>query len=286
MDTHQQLLEKIVSFCEQNEKVSTLILIGSQARTELHADEYSDLDLIMIASDVAYFIESNDWVKCIGAHHISFVEPTIGGQKEKRILFDNALDVDFVVVSKEYAQDVLASDDALSILSKGYRFLVNKDSYTIPEQIIKYATTYEIPSEAEYVNVVNDFWYHTIWSAKKLLRGELWSAKFCIDSYLKWKLLWMIEHYEHVTHGPEYNTWYGGRFIDSWSDDEVKDGLAKSFSNYKKADMTEALFETMSLFRSLATKVAQEYSFVYPRCADEYSSNWLRKVFYDHADTE
>lgn len=275
MNTHQQLLNKITSFCEKSEKVTALILIGSQARTELHADQYSDLDLVMIVNDIDHFVLSNDWVEEIGKYHISFVEPTIDGQKEKRILFDKALDVDFVLVSAQSAQAVLASNNAMSILSKGYRFLVNKKDYIIPEQVEKYTAKYEIPSETEYLNVVNDFWYHTIWTTKKLLRGELWAAKFCVDSYMKWKLLWMIEQYEHVVHGLEYNTWYGGRFIDSWAENEVKDGLAKSFSNYNKTDVGLALFETMSIFRMLAVRVAQAYRFEYPLHSDEYSSNWV-----------
>ena len=39
MDT--KLLDAIVSFAEKNESVCALILIGSQARAENHADEYS-----------------------------------------------------------------------------------------------------------------------------------------------------------------------------------------------------------------------------------------------------
>lgn len=281
MSTQQQLLERIISFCKDSEEVISLILIGSQARTEFHADQYSDLDLIMIVNDIDRFILSNDWVEKIGKHHVSFVEPTIGGQKERRILFDDALDVDFVIVAKDLAQATLASDDAKSILSKGYRFLINKENYTVPDQYIERNKYYETPSASEYANVVSDFWYHSVWTTKKLLRGELWAANFCVNSYMKWKLLWMIEHYEHAIHGSEYNTWYGGRFIDTWAEDEVKNGLSKSFSNYNITDMALALFETMDLFRTLAVKVALTNHYDYPIYADEYCSSWVHKKLED-----
>lgn len=50
-------------------------------------------------------------------------------------------------------------------------------------------------SESEFLNLTNDFYFHNIWAAKKLLRGELWSAKMCVDAYLKNYLLKMIELY-------------------------------------------------------------------------------------------
>ncbi len=99
---------------------------------------------------------------------------------------------------------------------------------------------------------------------------------------MKQKLLWMIEHYEHTIHGSNYNTWYGGRFIDTWADDEVKEGLAKAFSDYNVADMVSALFETMELFRNLAVKVGQAYNCDYPFHADEYCSSWVHKKLCDY----
>lgn len=282
MNAQQQLLTRIISCCEENEEVRALILIGSQVRAEFHADAYSDLDLIMIVNDISRFIQSNDWVDEIGRHHVSFIEQTIGGQEERRILFDDALDVDFVLISEAIAQAALASKDALSILSKGYKFLVNKENITIPDQDIINTGEYEHPSASEYINVVNDFWYHTIWTAKKLLRGELWAANFCVNNYMKQKLLWMIEHYEHTIHGSNYNTWYGGRFIDTWADDNVKERLAKAFSNYNATDLASALIETMDLFRIIAVKVGHTYKYNYPVHADEYCTSWVSDKLYNH----
>ena len=45
------------------------------------------------------------------------------------------------------------------------------------------------------INMINDFFFHTIWASKKILRGELWTAKMCIDAYLKKYLLKITEMY-------------------------------------------------------------------------------------------
>ncbi len=270
------LMERLVSVSQQCDKVVGVMVIGSQARKENHADEYSDLDLIMVVTDPAYFLASDDWFGQLGTVHVSFTENTLAGLKEKRILFDHAQDVDFVLVPQAASGVMYEDKDCLQILGKGCKVLVDK--LGLFRQIPPSADTshpYYPPSEAEFTNQTSDFWYHTIWSAKKLLRGELWAAMFCIDSYQKQKALWMLEHYEHCKHGDSYHTWYGGRFVDRWADKEVTEKLSKTFAHYDRNDMITALLETMELYRFLATEVSRSMRFTYPQHADEYASAWV-----------
>lgn len=123
-----------------------------------------------------------------------------------------------MIISQEHAQNAAENGGGMIILRNGYKIHVNKINLTVPPLINSLNKSYSAPSEDMFTNTVNDFWFHTIWTTKKFLRKELWAAKFCVDDYMKFKLLWMIEQYEHVKHGQDYNTWYGGRFIDSWAD--------------------------------------------------------------------
>lgn len=83
------LMERIVSVSQQCDKVVAVAVIGSQARKENRADEYSDLDLIMVVTDSEDFLSSDDWFRQLGTVQVSFCENTLAGQKEKRILFDD-----------------------------------------------------------------------------------------------------------------------------------------------------------------------------------------------------
>ena len=270
------LMERIVSVSQQCDKVVAVAVIGSQARSDNRADEYSDLDLIMVVTDPAYFLSSDEWFGQLGTVHVSFIEDTLGGLKEKRVLFEHAQDVDFVLVPQSEAKGIFQNEDCLQVLKKGCKVLVDKAGLfgeIPPSAEVSYP--YYPPSEAEFLNQTSDFWYHTVWVTKKLLRGELWAAKFCIDSYMKFKLLWVLEHYEHLTHGDAYNTWYGGRFLDRWADKEVTEKLASTFAHYDRRDMAAALLETMELYRFLATGVSQSMGFTYPQHAEEYTSAWV-----------
>lgn len=273
---YTDLMERIVSVSQQCDKVVAVAVIGSQARKETPADEYSDLDLLMVVSDPEYFLASDEWFGQLGTVHVSFTEDTMAGMKEKRVLFDSAQDVDFVIASQKDADAIFQSDQALQVMNKGCKVLIDKLGLFSPApQPTSANQPYYPPSEAEFLNQTSDFWYHTVWATKKLLRGELWAAKFCIDSYMKFKLLWVLEHYEHLTHGDAYNTWYGGRFLDRWADKEVTEKLSGTFAHYDRNDMITALIETMELYRMLSTEVSRSLNITYPQRADEYTSAWV-----------
>jgi len=269
----QSLLKTITHYAETCGDVAALVLIGSRARTDRKADAFSDIDLIMIVKDAEPFIRSDSWLQEIGGFHITFTEATISGQTERRVMFDNAQDVDFVIMDEDAAMQALRQGDAVGVFNRGYRVLVNKHHVKFPERTPGAAFT--PAAEAEYLNNTHDFWYHTIWTTKKLLRGELWAAKFCADGYMKWKLLWMIEQYEHTVRKSGGDTWYAGRFVDSWAADDVLGDLKSTFAHYDRADIAAALLETMKLFRRLAQAVAQTCGFEYPIHADDYATKWV-----------
>ncbi len=273
---YADLIKKIASVSQQCDKVVGVVVIGSQARKDTPSDEYSDLDLLMVVTDPAYFLASDEWFGQLGTVHVSFTEDTMAGMKEKRVLFDHAQDVDFVIVSQKDIGAITQSDQGLQVMKNGCNVLVDKlGLFSHVPQTANVTAPYYPPSEAEFLNQTSDFWYHTVWATKKLLRGELWAAKFCIDSYMKFKLLWVLEHYEHQKHGDSYHTWYGGRFLDRWADKEVTEKLSGTFAHYDRNDMITALFETMALYRLLSTEVSRSLNITYPQHADEYTSAWV-----------
>ena len=278
INRYQGIISNLENWGKSSEKMSAAIIIGSQARADHSSDEYSDLDVIIFTEDPDFFIKSDQWLNRIGNFHVSFVENSIDGQKEKRVLFENALDVDFVIVSNKIVSSDLTRSDAIAILGHGYRILVDKIGVQeILSRININKQTYIIKSEKEYQNIVNDFWYHSVWTAKKLMRAEFWTAKMCLDSYMKWKLLAIIELYEHAKHGVQYNTWHSGRFIEEWAEPRIIEKLSCCFSHYNKNDIKAALLSTMDLFRLIVVETAEILHFEYPKGADEYSSNWVNK---------
>ncbi|MBE6837400.1 MAG: streptomycin adenylyltransferase [Ruminococcus sp.] len=272
-DKFSSIKSNILAFAENNESVEAVIAIGSSTRSEMKADEFSDLDLLIATDDAESWLYG-DIPHKFGEVKISFVEPTLGGGKERRILYKNALDVDMIVFTPSQLTEVVQTGVAGWVCNRGYT--VMHDSMGISELLAEYVKPeigYNPPSEAEFINIVNDFSFHTIWAYKKLIRGEMWSAKMCIDAYLKNYLLKIIEMYCNKKYNVD--VWHDGRFLDKWADERIKASLRKCFSRYNKSDIKTALLETKALFDDLAKSSADLMGYQFPKKAVSYADEIL-----------
>ena len=275
---YKSIINNFTNWGTTSDKVKAAIVVGSQARNDYAADEHSDLDIIMFVDDPEYFSTSEDWLNEIGSYHITFTEPTMDGAKERRILFDGNLDVDIVIQPYSLIEAV-SGTEAASVLMRGYSILIDKIGLSKKLELLRAMNSAsDMPSEYDFINIVNDFWYHTVWTAKKLKRGELWTAKFCMDSYMKRKLLTIIECHARVGNGVEYDTWYGGRFVEQWAEPWVINELRYCFALYNEESIRNALSSTMSLFRTLSKDVAEKLMYHYPISADEYTTACVAEI--------
>jgi aminoglycoside 6-adenylyltransferase len=93
---------------------------------------------------------------------------------------------------------------------------------------------------------------------------------------LRTHLLRMIEWHARAMNGPDYDTWYWGRFMERWADPRAVAALPGVFSAYDAAASRRALLATMDLFSSLARETADRMRFPYPDEAERAVSEWLR----------
>ena len=187
----------------------------------------------------------------------------------------------FRLLPRTAAQQVSQGGAAFSdVARRGTRVLLDKDG--IVEHLLQ--VTAEVssshpPAQDEVLDLINDFWYHTVWTAKKLRRGELWTAQGCSDSYLMWRLLRMIEWHARATNGWEYDTWHGGRFLEQWADGRVVKDLEGAFAHYDEKDLWRGLSAMMDLFRWVAVETAARCKYPYPTSADEHATELVQSMF-------
>jgi aminoglycoside 6-adenylyltransferase len=302
---YEQLIERFAKWAEAQPGIGTAFVIGSQARTTCPADEWSDLDLVATVDKPERYLFETDWLEEMGNPWVTFVEGT-GDERERRVLFEGGLDVDFALLARKKirllarlvrirerfpalfrrlprtaAQQVSQGSAAFSgVARRGTRVLFDKDG--VVEHLLQ--VTAEVPSshpptQDEVLNLINDFWYHAVWTAKKLRRGELWTAQGCSDSYLKWRLLRMIEWHARATNGWDYDTWHGGRFLEQWADDRVVQDLEGAFAHYDEWDVWQSLSAMMDLFRWVAVETAVQLGYPYPTSADEHATELVQSMF-------
>lgn len=280
---YQQLIDRFVQWAEDEENVRAAIVIGSRARDDHPADEWSDLDVIIYARDPQSLWGTTGWLHHVGEPLLTFVEPTPDGVgHERRVLFAGGLDVDFVpdpvAGLRQMLADGLPPDDA-DMIRRGVRVLVDKDG--LAARLVGSTVdppTYLPPSEPEFLNLVHDFWYHAVWAGKHLRRGELWRAKGCCDRYLKHLLQQMMAWHAHASRGDDVDTWMRGRFLEEWADPRAVEALPAIFAHYDEQDVWRALAATMDLFRWLAVETADRWGYAYPVLGEEGATELVRRM--------
>jgi aminoglycoside 6-adenylyltransferase len=69
----KQLEERFVAWANTRPDIRAAIVIGSRARMERPADEWSDLDIIIFTTSPRYYLSSVDWLENIGTPLLNYL---------------------------------------------------------------------------------------------------------------------------------------------------------------------------------------------------------------------
>lgn len=203
--------------------------------------------------------------------------------RERRVLFDDGADVDLVVAPVSVLGELIGADAALPVLARGHRVLVDKDDLLagLAEQVreadpwaIRQASAWP-PDPVEISNTVANYWYHCIWLAKKLRRGETWTALDCLNGYQAAILLRFVEWQAKARSGGAAQTWFGGRYLERWAVPETVTALRGVFAHYEPSDVHRALLAGMALFGELAREVTSAAGMTYDAGAERWVRDWV-----------
>lgn len=235
--------------------VHAAVLLGSHARRELTADAVSDVDVVLFVDEPSRYLHDESWLQRFGEPLLSFVEPTaVGGFDERRVLFRDGLEVDLVVIPAEAARAIPA--DASGVFARGFRVLYDDG---LEPELPGAPTTQPPPTQEEFGQLTNDFWYHLLWAAKKLWRGEVLLAKQVCDCVLTWRL---VELARWRAHGED--TWHDLRFFERWAGEDLVEALGPTFARYEAKDIGGGLRATGELFGLLEDEVASRFGLTVP----------------------
>jgi aminoglycoside 6-adenylyltransferase len=295
----KDLEQRFVAWAERRPDIRAAIVVGSSAREDHPADEWADLDLGFTTTNPRRYLTSTDWLQQIATPWVAVLDP---GGVVQHVLFEGGVDAGFAVIAHgqiTWAMRLLPTLRRFPVLwravpggqrmrrdlaevadyyRRGSRVIVDKDG--LAQRFLALLPAAELvaglPTEANFVDLVQRFWFQAVWTAKHLRRGELWWAKAQgLDGEMKSFLLRMIEWHARSLHGWDYDTWDHGRFLEEWAEPRVIEALRPAFARYDAADAWRALLATMALFRSLAKETAGRLGYPYPAQVDSYLSAWI-----------
>jgi aminoglycoside 6-adenylyltransferase len=281
--TYEDLIERYTRWAEAEPDIRAALILGSQARDDHPADEWSDLDVLVFACHPEQFIRSSTWATALAPTWLTFFERTGDGKSwERRTLYEGGLDVDVAIDPVEMLDGMLKElpPDAADILRRGVKVLVDKDGLLaqVKDLSLPEAPLFQKPTPEQFANAVSDFWYHALWSAKHLRRGELWWGKSGSDMHLKGLLKDMLEWHAHAFRGNKFDTWLRGRFLEEWADPRAVEQLKRTFGHYDLGDIARSLRATMDLYRWLEDETAARWGYPCPREGEQAATTTTLKL--------
>lgn len=278
--SHEKLLvERIIPWATARDDVRGLAEVGSRTST-IPADEWADMDLMLLVRDPILFHDTDNWIHEIGPAWLSLKHPgPFGDLPVRQVLFEGALDFDIVALAAGTLGEKL-TDPAVAFalgggFQGGFRALIDKDneitSLELPQHPPR-SDTSDISAQ-DFDFVVNDFLFQVVWASKHLRRGELWAAKDDVDGYMKAHLAQVIE-WHTIGIRPGTNTRSGGRYLEQWADPTIVERLSETFAAYEAEDIARALIAMIQLFKDVASETAAALGFRYPERAHASVYRW------------
>lgn len=246
----------VADWARERGDVRAAVVVGSQARRDVPADRWSDLDVLLFVDEPDLLAADATWVESFGTPVLTFLEPTaLGDRVERRVLYETGEDVDFPLVEADAWQDLAAAPEAASVIARGYRILYDELGMASALSAVAPPPARGLPDREALSELASDFWYHALWTARKLRRGEVFIAKSCLDGYLKARLVTLLE-WHALEVDPSVDTWHAGRFLERWADPGALAALESAYARYDLRDVARALWETIDLWHGLESEVA------------------------------
>jgi aminoglycoside 6-adenylyltransferase len=258
-------------------------VIGSRARQDHPADEWSDLDMIVFADDFGPYLANADWLNTFGEVWV-WVRDWIGTPAsdapcpEYLVVYEGGRKLDFAFFPVDELRRLVDGQLLENVYRKGYRALVDKDG--LAARLIPAPSTLppaEQPSPEAFETLNRQFWYAALQEARALRRGDLWGTRLR-DHAVKDHLLTMIEWHARARYGLDRDTWHSGRFMREWADPPVWEALYVAFGHFDADDSARALHATLVLFRRLSNETAQQWGYAYPARLDERITGLINSI--------
>ncbi len=253
------ILDQILQFAESISAVKVVVMNGSRVNPNAPKDEFQDYDLIFFVEDLAKHDFKSDlsWINRFGKPVISQQNDFENGSYIVMTQYENGLRIDLNFYDLKMLEETIAKDSLTKVLLDK-NSLIN--DLPVPDESSYYIVK---PTEKEFAELMNEFWWIQPYITKGLLRNEIPYAKFMFDNILiecvKKILNWQIglENYWKV------NTGKCGKWLKNFLTDEVYTDFQKIYPSADPGDIREKLFLTQQFVHKRAQIFTSQMEFTY-----------------------
>ena len=281
---YTDLEAQFVRWARSEENIRAAFVVGSRARQEHGADEWSDLDIILFARNPEDYLDRLDWIEAFHPIWLTLQQKTVAGDPERLVIFAGGYQTDFVIQTTAVLQGIpqmLASGNLPDTIRRGTRVLLDKDGDLAQMPPPSPIPARRPPSPEEFAGFVEHFWFYALYIAKQLGRGDLLSFQGGLHG-LRWMLVDLMDWHSRARCGWDLDTWHAGRFLQTWADPQTYAELALTYPPFDQAASWKALLAALQLFRRLEQETASALGMDAPRAVEDEVWAFFQALYQEH----
>jgi len=265
MRSEEEIKKLLLDYAVQDNRIRAVLLNGSRANPEIVSDSLQDFDIVYIVDDLGSFTSDHSWVDFLGERLITQLPDKMiyaGVDEQYRnisfgylMLFKDGNRIDLTLFPIQKIKTDFESDSLTIVwLDKDNLFTDLAPSGDVDYHIGK-------PTEQEFQEVCNEFWWICNNVSKGLLRKEITYAKDMTEKYLRPMFMKMIDWKIGIENNFSVSSGKAGKLMNRYVPGDLYEKILQSYSNADIEENWKSLFIMTELFDQLSGEVSRNLNF-------------------------
>ncbi|AAT63386.1 MULTISPECIES: aminoglycoside 6-adenylyltransferase [Bacillus cereus group] len=279
MRTEKEMMDLIINTAKEDERIRAVIMNGSRVNPNVKKDCFQDFDIIYAVKDIRSFTSNHNWIHRFGAimmvqmpEEMSLIPADEDGKFPYLMQFMDGNRIDLTLVPVELINNFVRQDSLSKLLLDKDNCMEGFPPASDKDYLIKK------PTEKEFLDCCNEFWWCSTNVAKGLWREELSYVKGMLDGPVRDMLIVMLEWHIGMKTDFIVNAGKFGKHFEKYIEKDMWVQFKRTFSNAEYENIWESFFVMGNLFREVANEIANAYGYPYPQGDDDRVTSYLKHV--------
>ena len=284
MRSADEIKKLIIDKATTDVRIRAVLLNGSRANHKVLTDKYQDFDVVFLVNDFDSFISDHNLVNVFGEKIIQQLpeEMSFGEEQDDKedkyafhylMLFKDGNRIDLTLLPLDKIETDFLFDSLTIVWLDKNNIFSNIGKPNDKDYLIKK------PTEKEFVDTCNEFWWVCTYVSKGLLRNELTFAKEMLETVVRPMFMKVIEW--NIGTSTNFSVSFGraGKFMKQYLSSTEYDHILATYSDQKIENNWTSLFLMTELFGQFAKTVAENLNFEYSFNEEQNVKQYLRQSF-------
>jgi len=283
MRSEAQIKNLMLDFARQDNRIRAILLNGSRANPNIRPDPFQDFDIVFIVDHLETFTADHSWIDIFGRKIILQLpdEMSVGDAPiyPKNISFaylmllEDKNRIDLTLFSKQHVATDFQPDSLTNLwLDKDGLFAKLPASSDKDYHIKK-------PTEKEFLDTCNEFWWVSTYVVKALLRDEIIYAKHLLETIVRPMFVKVIEWKLGIENEFAVSLGKSGRFLKAWLPADLYEKVLLTYTNTDPGENWKALLLLAELFQQTSGFVAAGLGFRLNKMEEQNTMNYLKEQY-------